>query len=290
MHKECDRRFDALYLFTMSVIKNQRGSVLLVVFTASVVIAALMPSMYFLILSSAKNQVKRGDAEAYVAMIQALRTQIEDPLQCHLIMGGLTVPGSFQARLTNLSLPWTYGGSSSTVLARGWKVPNTMLTVQDVVLLRSGASGGTSEIKTGGSLVTYTTVPLRLYVYPKEMALNFADQASGDTNPPELLRPMIRKELMIRFLANVDASGKIYNCFGQQTFAGACQAAGGAYNHLGPVDMKCQPDKVCFTGSMGLTNNPGVCASASSIPYKPMKIGNELINPLYICQLCSRDL
>lgn len=276
----------------MQLVRNSRGSALLSVFIVAVVLAALMPSMYFLMLNSATNQVKRGDVEDFTFMIQALRSQLEDPFQCYKLLGGRTVPAVYKGRVNNLSLSWQYSTSKSAVLAKGWKVPGAEITIEDVVLVRSGIvppPGNTVKIKTGGSLLNYTTVPLRVYVYPKEIGLNFADDTSASPESPELLSPMIRRELMIRILANVDSSGKIYNCFGHQSFAGACQAAGGAYNHLGPDDLKCQPNVICFTGNLGVVTDPNRCNTVGSIPYKAVKLSHGT-TPLYLCQLCAKDL
>ncbi len=290
MHAGCDRNILLLHMPAMSVVRNQRGSVLLVVFTVAVVLAAVMPSMYYLILSSSKSQVKRGDMEAYVAMIHSLRSQLEDPLQCHQMLGGMTVPTSYGARINNVVIPWRYSTSTETHLKRGWKVPGTVFTISDVVMVRSGASGGTVGLKTPAGKFEHTVVPLRVYVYPKEVGLNFADQSSGTPDAPELLRPMIRRDLMIRVLANVGPDGRIFNCFGQQSIAGACQANGGGYNHLGPADMKCQPWDTCFTAKVGVTTDPNQCALASSIPFKALQITQPGFFTKYICQLCFRDL
>lgn len=284
----------------MSVIKNQRGSILLVVFTVSVVVAVLMTSMYFLMLDSALRQSRRGDGEAYAAMLYSLKAQVEDPSQCPKIFQGVSVPSSFRGKVNNLKLPWVYGNDPNRPkdyknppeIQKGWKIPKTRLTVKDVILLRSGGNAGTVNIKTGKNLVEYKTVPLRLYIELEEFGLNMADEdpSRADPEAPELLTPMVRRDLMIRFLANVDSSGKIYNCFGFESSAAACQALGAAYNHRGPALFKCQPDKQCFAGKQGLVSDKSDCKTGMPVPYKSLEMGLVDGKKVYTCTLCREDL
>ena len=76
-----------------------------------------------------------------------------------------------------------------------------------------------------------------------------------------------------------------------ESFASVCQAMG-AFNHLGPADLKCQPDKMCFTGNPSLVQSPSLCTSqGGSVPYRAQEIGKNTSGVTeYLCTLCREDL
>lgn len=293
-----------LYLLKMSVIRNQRGSVLLMVFTVSVVFAFMLPSIYFLILNSVSSQARRGDLEAYEMFIQSVRTTLEDPLSCHDYLGGVGVPTAVGHK-RGLDIPrikMTYGDTEARKqghLKPGWRLPGTNLEIRNIRIVRSGPNSGDVRIKTSRGLNDYKMAPFRIFIYMidhtmkknKELSVNLRESPTAPLVAPEILRPLMRKGLMIRLFANLNDSEKIFNCFGFESFAAACQNMGGAYNHLHKSpDLKCQPDKQCFTGRGGLVSNPNACGRLGSIPYRAQFMGVVDGKKVYTCTLCREDL
>lgn len=299
-----------------NVIGNQHGSVLLVVFTISVVIAFMLPSLYFMMLKSATSQGRRGEVESYEFMVRALKSQLEDPLTCYKLLGGKKVPADkkigFKDGNHNQVIDWEYGfyldKNQKKVyekgpLKKGWKIPSTNVHIKDVVLVRSGdvvreestdsnKKGAIDYVRihTSKGERRFATVPIRVYVTTEELSINIGDRQTGDPEYPEEMRPMIRRDIMIRLLANINENDVIYNCFGFESYGAVCQNMGAAYNHLGPVDLKCQPDEICFTGKVGLVTNPDKCENLASIPYRALLIGKHNGKNQYICTLCRQDL
>lgn len=288
----------------MNIIKNERGSLLLIVFTVAVVFGLVSLSLMSMMSSSKVNEVRRSDYEAYTGMLASLRSQVEDPLQCYHILGGLKAPTTLKALQKNLVLKWNYGddewynnktNSTTKNLMAGVRIPYTKVEVEDVYFMNSGAlkvknKNGVSSsrlvnIKTGASLQKYRTVALRLHVSLKGMGVGFITDADADAEPPESIGRLVRRENEIRVLANIDTTGKIYNCFGFQSSAAICQMAGGAFNHLGPADLRCQPDLRCFTtGALRLDT---ACPS----PYKAFQVGlTKKGVKQFMCRLCREDL
>lgn len=273
---------------------NQRGSMLLIVVTAGVLLAFVSTSLMYMLSESAVSGGKRSDHEAYLAMVASLRSQLEDPLQCYSIMGGIQAPVNLKNKKSGLTLNWTYGGSTDS-FKNGWRIPGSKLTIKDISIQNSGmlqvknSAGDTQirtvRIKTGDALRNYRTVALRVHVEPKELTVSFREDPAGAAEPPEAISRMARRENEIRILANIDSSNKIYNCFGFESMGAICQLSGGAFNHLGPANMRCQPDLRCFTA--GAVSATDACPS----PYKAFQIGLDKDgNKKYMCRLCREDL
>lgn len=275
---------------------NQKGSILLMTLGLLTLMALILPILLMKVIDSSKHQSQRREVEEFVAMMASLRAQLENPLTCHTLLGGETAPASYNTFVSDVRIPWRYNGSpAAPQMGRDWKLPNTKVVIDDIKIYKSNNSIGETRIKVKGKPDRdYDQIPIRVYVYPKNLSLNYSNMAAGPGNTvkPEAVPGMKRRELMIRLIANVDqVTGRIYNCFGFESFAAACQAIGGAYNHTGPFDLKCQPDKNCFSSNLGLVTNPLKCAMVTStIPYVPRAMGNFDGQMNYICRLCREDL
>ncbi|MCC6138152.1 MAG: hypothetical protein IT287_05940 [Bdellovibrionaceae bacterium] len=277
---------------TLRLIKNNnKGSILVAVMVISGLIAFLIPSLYLMQQQAALNQSKRGDFEKYYAMVMAFKAEVEDPNNCHNIFGGTKLPGASKGKLKGLTLNWKYLNSEDNV-AKNWVVPGSNIKISDVEILRTAGNLSVHEMKVGGSFKKFNLVPFRVYIYPRNLAVNLGNSKTLAPNPPELIRPMNRPELTIKLLANVDSTGAIYNCFGFESTASICQAVGGVYNHLGPIDLKCQPDTSCFPGNPAITHDAAECTSQGSvIHYTATDIGeNDSGKTFYMCSLCKGDL
>lgn len=293
---------------------NQKGSILLLVMVISVVMALIISHLYTTIEQSRRGQASRSDIEAYHHFIYALKAQLEDPLSCHALLGGVVLPAGPSGRIRNLTLPWTFQGSVPP-FRPGSVIPNTRLTIEDIQILRTGApvrmrdplpsplpsprppatfTERVVSIVNGASVRPHSILPIRVLVPISGAVINLGLDDTKPIVPPENIPPMKRDDLMIQLYANVDVNRRIYNCYGHESFAYACQTMGGAFNHRGPSDLKCQPDLNCFTGNPSLVKNPAACRSQGTAPfnYKAVRMGamGALGDPLYICQLCRQDL
>ncbi len=278
----------------------------MLVMAISMVMAIVVSFLYTTIQHSRKGQLSRSDVETYHHFIYALKSQLEDPLSCHRLLGGRQIPLNVSDEIGNISLPFSFQ-SVAGPFQRGSVIPNSKLVIEDIQIQRSGDVmqmrdplinfapfryiDRTVSIVNGASVTPYTTVPIRILVPISGISLNLELNTAIPPKPPEAISPMKRDDLMIQILANVDASRRIYNCFGLESFAAACQTKGGAFNHLGPWDLKCQPDINCFTGNPSLVSNPAQCASQGTSPYnyKAITVG-QMGTPMFVCNLCRQDL
>jgi hypothetical protein len=279
--------------------KNQNGSALILLLCAVALLGLLLSSILSINEQSISRQSQRADLEAYNQMLYSLKSQLNDPLSCFRILGGSRVPNGRFGVDDNFSLNWQYQGSVGLVRT-GWQIPNSRLRVANVRLQRSGDSvtnsRGTVRIMDGVSR-NYTMIPLRIFVYLENIHVNFdvAPQTSATGQPIyamyEDLYPLRKPDLMLRVLANIDNTNTIRNCFGFESFAGVCQLKGGSFRENAAGDFKCQPDRFCFMGNPVIVNDPTRCTSQTvgAYRYRADQIG-DIVNPIYMCNLCHSDL
>lgn len=268
---------------------TEKGSALMMVMAVVALVAIITPIGYSYIHHAVNRQSDRSLRERYMEMVMSLRGELRDPYGCPTLLSGIIMPPTMTAD-KQVKLNWHYAGSTKPFGA-GWSSAEGALKVRDVRLRRTGNAFNTVRIVYGGVDHTLSTIPFRVYVDPANLSINLSDDPSMPTDSPEMVPEQRNKNLMIQLHANVDSTGRIFSCFGANSAAAACEAIGGAFYWAGPVDLRCQPDRICLSGYQGLVKNPDDCQPAGRYPFKARSIGRNLAGQTeYICSLCHDDL
>ena len=278
MFASSERSNPLLCLFKMRRIAgDQRGLALAKVLVLAALLALILPVGMVILQNAFERQKVRSTQERYVAMVMSLRRQLEDPISCVSVLGGLVIPSGLNDRVP-VTINWKFTDEDPS------------LELERVEIRRTGGVFNDVRLKNAGVSTTYQTVPIRIYAIPARVNINLSDAPGGVVEPPEQFPFMIRSELMIRLNANVDGSNRIVSCFGANSAAAACEAMGGGYNVAGPANLRCQPDKICFTGIAGLVTDPAGCLTFG-IPYRARSVGKNVSGQTeYLCSLCHNDL
>ncbi len=258
------------------------------VLVAVALVALALSAMYSVVNNAQRSQTERLRRELFLKLIATVRTNLEDPLVCRTILGGIAVPSvtaplsmdpsSTTLGYADISIPVAFG--SPAPITAGWKsATSPQVTLSKVRIRRLG--NAIQQVQLDKAVPPYSTFPVRIYLIPTGMALNFNDLSASSTP--------VFPEYSIDLRANVTlADMKVKTCFGKDSVAAACEAVGGAFDPDDPnPDTRCNPDKRCFQSQLGTVTSPALCPAPFALPLWIGALGG---NNIYLCSWCNNGV
>ncbi|MGZ3744213.1 MAG: hypothetical protein ACXWRA_10195 [Pseudobdellovibrionaceae bacterium] len=252
-------------------------------------------SLFSLFSSSTNDQKTKSIKSSYTVFIANLRSVLEDPLSCEILLknqylGGNAV-GSVNNNLTIGALDPSFFPHGP--IAANWVSPNFDFIITQARLTTVLSSFRTLYLdKPGPNLLSY------------QVRVNFDIQVNGDTTNRQFLATgdvAKHPEYQIDLIADVDPTGQIYSCHGLHSKAEACELAGGAYD--GSTDMnatpqlRCHPYLRCWIYQNGVSMtaapplpNPAIPPSCPWPYNTPSWIGRLGTTDVWLCQWCNNRL